>query len=74
MSINMLEFFCESEAPHPGLSAGGHPVRTGQARRGFTDSRDFPVSAKMRLPENPALAGRPTGFLKSKGRFGGIKG
>ena len=39
-----------------------HPVRTGQARRGFTDSRDFPVSAKMRLPDKNA---RPIRFLKS---------
>ena len=60
MSINMLEFFCESEAPHPCLSAGRHPVRTGQARRGFTDSRDFrstELTTKSSLGEN-AVAGK----------------
>jgi len=30
--------------------------------RGFMDSRDFPVSAKMQLPDKNV---RPIGFLKS---------
>jgi hypothetical protein len=46
-----VRFFASKEAVYGIIEVKipAHSVKTGQARRAFTDSRDFPVSAKMRI-------------------------
>jgi hypothetical protein len=64
-----------AETPaHRKVSEGGASRRQAALRRAGTDSRDFPVSAKMQLPDKNV---RPIGFFESLhslpqrlGRFG----